>query len=404
MDERRKLPPVALLGLANLPFGLLAAIPLITVPQLLAARGVPEPTIAVVTTAALVPSFTAFLVSPILDVKFSRRSYALALALLSAVLTFAALLSLDDLVVLGVLLFAAVFAAQLFNAALVGWIGSLTPQDSDSGFGAWLAVANIGGFGIAAIAAISLLRALPFALGAGLFCAAALLPTAIFAWLPAPGPDRRLAGESFAQFFGDIARLVRQRSVIDALILFVLPAASFALTNQLGGLGGLYGASEKFVAAIAGVGVTIAGVIGSLLVPRLTRWLPPRALYLSIGATGALFTLSLIVLPRTPAMFGVAMIGQNIFQAAAFAVQYAIALRSMGKDNPLAATQFALIIASQSLPITYMQWLDGRAYAAGGFAGSLVVDGGLGLAACAGLALFVRWRSAAAKSYSARNA
>ncbi len=156
-----------------------------------------------------------------------------------------------------------------------------------------------------------------------MFCAAALLPLAIFAWLPAPGPDRRLAGESFAQFFGDLARLVRRRSVIDALVLFVPPAASFALTNQLGGLGGLYGASEQFVAAIAGIGVTVAGVAGSLLVPRLTRWLPPRGLYLAIGATGALFTLSLIVLPRTPMMFAVAMIGQNVFQAAAFAVQYA---------------------------------------------------------------------------------
>ena len=64
----------------------------------------------------------------------------------------------------------------------------------------------------------------------------------------------------------------------------------------------------------------------------------------------------------------------------------------MGKDNPLAATQFALLQAATALPITYMQWIDGRAFAAGGLNGSLVADAGLGLIAAAGLAIFLRVR------------
>ncbi len=126
---------------------------------------------------------------------------------------------------------------------------------------------------------------------------------------------------------------------------------------------------------------------------RCTSPLAQRALYLAIGTTGALFTLSLLVLPRTPAMFAVALAGQNLFQAAAFAVQYAIVLRGMGKDNPLAATQFALVLAGQALPITYMQRLDGQANAVGGLAGSRWLDGGLGLVASALLVLFVRRRA-----------
>ena len=63
------------MGLVNLPFSISGTVLLITVPQLLAARHVPEPMIASITAFALIPGFAAFVVSPILDVRFSRRTY-----------------------------------------------------------------------------------------------------------------------------------------------------------------------------------------------------------------------------------------------------------------------------------------------------------------------------------------
>lgn len=394
--------PVWLMGLANSLLGMTGAVALITVPQLLAARGVAEPVIATVTTIALVPTFLAFLVAPILDVRFSRRTWAVGLALVTVAALFAGLQSLDDLPMLETYLFVGAAAAQLYTAALGGWIGGLVGREADNRLGAWLAVGNIGGFGIGAVVAITLVRAFPGGVGAALLGAVLLLPCGIALALPAPPPDRRLARESFAQFFGDLAKLVRRAAVVDTLILFTPPAASFALTNQLGGLGSVFGASERLVGLIAGVGVTLAGVAGSLAVPRLARRAPIRAVYLGIGGVGAAFTLTLLVLPRTPLVFAVALIGENLFQAAAFAVQYAIILRATGKDNPLAATQFALLTAASSLPIIYMQAIDGRAYAAGGLDASLVADAGLGLVACAVLARFVRAR--AVRSYHANAA
>ena len=47
--------------------------------------------------------------------------------------------------------------------------------------------------------------------------------------------DRRLASESFGRFFGEVVALVRRREVVIALVLFLLPSASFALTNVLAG-------------------------------------------------------------------------------------------------------------------------------------------------------------------------
>ena len=84
--------PVSWMGLANLPYGMYGALTLITVPQLLAARHVPEPTIASITAAAMIPTFCGFLLAPIIDVRFSRRSYALVFGVLSALLGWFSLL------------------------------------------------------------------------------------------------------------------------------------------------------------------------------------------------------------------------------------------------------------------------------------------------------------------------
>ncbi len=171
-----------------------------------------------------------------------------------------------------------------------------------------------------------------------------------------------------------------------------MPAASFARTNTLGGLGGDYLASEGLVSVMGGAAGVGAGLIGSLLVPPLARRAPARALYLGIGFLGAAFTLGLIIAPRTPASFAIALTGQDVAQAAALATVNVIALQSLGKDNPFAATQFGLLNCASALPITYMQLVDGHAYGAGGLRLMYLVDGGLGLLACAVMAgLLTRW-------------
>jgi MFS transporter, PAT family, beta-lactamase induction signal transducer AmpG len=98
------------------------------------------------------------------------------------------------------------------------------------------------------------------------------------------------------------------------------------------------------------------------------------------------------------------MVGENVFQSAAFATANIVMFRAMGKDNPLAATQYALMLAAQGLPLTYMQVLDGRAYGWGGLAGSYLMDGGLGLAACALLGLVLYGASRRATPVAAPSA
>lgn len=92
-------------------------------------------------------------------------------------------------------------------------------------------------------------------------------------------------------------------------------------------------------------------------------------------------------------MFALAVVGQNIFQSGAFAVEGTIVFRTIGEENPLAATQFGLLQAMTCLPIVYMQAVDGQAYGAGGLNGMFLADAGPALAACLILLpLVLLWR------------
>jgi PAT family beta-lactamase induction signal transducer AmpG len=379
----KKAPPIWLMGMANGSIGAGGAVLLLVIPQLLASDHVPEPRIAEITGLGLATGFTAFLLAPMLDVRMSRRTWAMLLAVVGAGFNFLALMAHKNLDAIGWLLFAGAFAIQLNTSAIGGWLGGLVSKEDEGKLAAAYNVWNIGAFGVTSIVGIGLLRNLPFPVGAAILSGFAALPILVYPFIPAPPPDRRLARESFSQFSRDLAALVRKPEVLLILLFFMAPAASFALTNTLGGLGKDYLASETFVSLVGGVGTTIAGIIGSLMVPPLAARVQPRNLYLMIGAVGACFTLGLLVLPHTPFIFAAALTGENIAQSAAFTAANTVMFRALGKNNPFAATQFAMMLAAQMLPLTYMQLLDGRGYGAAGLSGLYLTDAGLGLAGCA---------------------
>jgi PAT family beta-lactamase induction signal transducer AmpG len=374
MAEDRPLPPIWLMGMCYLSFGIFGGIMLISVPQLLAGAHVPEAKIAAITATGLMPGFIAFPFGPLLDWRFSRRTYAIVFAALQVLCTMGALLSLSNLPLLTALLFAGNLTGNLYFNAIGGWFGALVETEQKSAIGAWLTVGNIGGGGLIVSVAVGLMHVLPSPLGALAIGLIAAVPIPFFLLIRCPPADGRLAHEGFRDFARDVGALLRQSSVLWTLLLFLMPAASFALTNALGGFGADFRTSERVVSLLGGSGLVVAGVAGSLMIPVLSKKVQPRPLYLMVGGFGALFTLVLVVTPHVPMTFGLAMLGENVFQAAAFSVENMIILRTIGHNNPLAATQFGLLNAAVSLPLTYMQMLDGQGYGALGVNGSLLTD------------------------------
>jgi PAT family beta-lactamase induction signal transducer AmpG len=386
---RRKGAPVWLMGLTNSVFGMYGGLLVITVPQLLSARHVAEATIASMTAVMISPGFWAFLFSPLLDVRFSRRWYSVATALVAAILLSIALLNLDDPPLVEVLLVTGFFFGNLYQSALGGWLANIITTAEENRLSVWVTIGNISGGGLMAVIAGEFVQRLPPTVAALALGGVVLLPIVVFLWMPAPGPDRRLARESFPRFFAEVVSILKRREVLIAMLLFVAPAATFSLVNLLGGLGRDFHASSHFVGLVGGAGVVFGGIAGCLIFPLIDRLLPLRFLFLAIGAVGALFTLTLIVLPRTPATFALALIGENLFQSVAITASIAIIFDTIGRHNPFSATTFCLMISTFNISNTYMLVVDGWGYAYHGVAGGYLADATLSLAACLLLAVLL---------------
>jgi PAT family beta-lactamase induction signal transducer AmpG len=380
------------MGLTNAPFGLTGGFCAVIVPQLLAAHGIPAGHVAAIAAAILSPGFWIFAISPMLDAWLSRRTYALVFGSFTAVAIALTVINADRPGLVEAIMIPGFAAAMLYQGAVGGWMGSLINQKEDSRLGVWFAVSNLGAGGLMMVFAGQLItRISPMPAGI-LIGTAVLLPMLLFVPIPSPPARLRPARESFGRFNRELISLLKKRHVLIALALFLLPAASFALTNVLGGTGSDFSANERTVSMLAGVGSSVAGIVGSFLLFPLARRFPLRPVYLSIGIVGAIFTLSLLALPRQPWTFAVAITGENLFQALAFATANAIAFEVIGPDNPFAATLFTVLLAASNLPITYMQYIDGLGYNWRGITGAFFTDAALSVAACLVLAWFISRR------------
>lgn len=393
MTSRLSRVPVWLMGLTNLTYGLFGGVVAFAIPQLLSSRHVAESTIASITAVSLSPGFWAFLFSPVLDVWISRRAYAVLLACITAASVVLAFLGLDHLVLLEIVLTVGFFAAYLFQSALTGWLSTIVSTDDEGTLSVWITIANVSGFGIMAISCNQIMRHLPPLAVAVLLGGSILLPTLAFPFMQAPGPDRRLASESFGQFNRDLFALVRRREVLIAVILFIAPSGTFALTNFLGSRGDDFHAAPGLVGLIGGIGGAAAGTLGCLLFKPLSRLMPLRPLYLTVGMVGSLCTLGFIALPHAPVSFATILAAENIFQSLAITIGMAIMFEVIGRNNPLASTTFCFIGSAYGVPISYMLYVDSVGFTHGGIAGSLAFDALSGIVASLLLGGLLLWIS-----------
>ncbi len=390
MNPQRRLPPVWMMGLTNVTFGMAVTFVVATVPQILAAQGIPGGHIAAITAAVATPTWWAFLFAPILDVRFRRRTYALVLGFVAASAT--ALIAFDhhNLLMVEIAAFTAVLAVVLYQGAVGGWMGSLIEKEQDSLLSAWFIAGSIAAGGIMAMTGEPVILHWPPLVASAFMFLVVSLPMVFFFFIPAPLPDKLLAGESFARFQREVFSLLKRREVLIAMVLFVLPSASFSLTNVLAGIGGDYHASAEMVSLLLGVGYIVAGGAGLTLVPLFAKKFPLRPAYLGIGIVGALFTFGSLLMPRVPSTFALVFTGELIFQSLALTVATGIVFEVIGRDNPLASTTFTLLTAIMCVPISYMGFVDGWGYDVGGLDGGFAVDASLGMAACVLLSIALR--------------
>ncbi|MGC8548333.1 MAG: MFS transporter [Acidobacteriaceae bacterium] len=374
MNAQRRVPPAWVLSIPVATFGMTAGFIIVTLPQMLADLQVPGGHIATAVAVITSPGFWVFLLAPFLDVRFRRRTYALTFGLLAVCATAFTVLHHTSKTEIEIVMTIGYLSLALFGAAVGGWTGALIEKDQNSKLGAWNTVFNICSGGLGVLLSGYFTQHFSADVAAALIFVIFLAPMLSFLLIPAPPPDEVIARESFLRFGREVASLFGRREILVALAMFTLPSASFALTNTLGGWGKDFHASPGMVSFFGGVGGIVAGVIGSFFIPPIAKKFPLRPMYLAVGILGACFTLSLLLLPRVPGTYGLAFLGENIFQAAAFTTAYAIIFQVIGKGNPLAATTFAVLTNFMNLPIVYMEVIDGKGFDWHGVAGAFAAD------------------------------
>ena len=378
------------MGLANTPTGFYYGFISTAMPFLLAGRGVSTATIATVSAIAFSPSFWAFLLSPVLDVRFTKRQYCVGLYTFAAACLGFSVLALAHLVLFTAILTLGCVAAVLASNSLSALLIELVDPGYFGRLGGWFNVANLGAAGLFGTVAILMIRRAPLAVSAIASSVIVILPLTLFAFFPALPTPHRSAADTFRTLFRDLFTVLRRRDCLLGLAAFLAPGSAFALTNLFSGLAGPYHAPENLVAWVGGAGVAVACSIGCLLGGPVADRFPRPQVYVLTGIIGASISVALMLAPRTVPVFVAGVLAYNLAQGLNYAAFTALSYELTGKNNPLAATQVALLTASANLPISYMTALDGLGSAHAGLTGMYAVDAGFSLVACVALLILFR--------------
>ena len=389
--------------MGTLTFGLVVGFTITAMPFLLAKAGVSVDRIAGVSATAMSPTFWAFLVTPLIDVGFTRRFYGFSLAVVAAVCLASALwwFSPGRLPLFTALLLVAELAAVLQGNAVGGWVSEFVPDSARGKVGGWTNAANLGGGALGSMLIMALaehfsLRRL------GLLIALVVLASSVFLlWFPEPAKPVLGLRQIFGGTFRSVVRTSRQPQVLTGFLIFLAPASCLAAINLFSGLGNDFHTSAARVVWVTGGGAAIASAIGSVAGGYIADRVDRGVLYLVGGMLAALCSLALAYTLHTQTAFTVGVLAYNGMAGISYAAFSALGYQLVGTRNPTAATQLGLFAAATNGAIVYMTWADGQGYRVWGVAGLFSVDGLASLGAAIPLLFFLRWRARRARAAEA---
>jgi MFS transporter, PAT family, beta-lactamase induction signal transducer AmpG len=390
----KPLPPSWLTGMGMLTFGLVAGFVITALPFLLSKVGVSVDRIATVSAVAMSPTFWAFLLTPIVDVGFTRRTWAFAMAMVSAASLGVGLwlFSPARLPLFTALVLAAELAAVLQSSAVNGWISEFVPDAERGKVGGWMNAANLGGGALGAMVVMSSSALFQFQTLGIMVAFMTVLSTLFLLHYPQAANPRFRLREIFGGTFRSVVETSRQPKVLTGFLLFLAPASCVAAINLFAGLGDEFHASPQWVVWSTGAGAALTSAIGSVLGGYIADRMDRGVLYLGGGILAGLCALVLAASAHTQAAFAAGVLAYNGLAGICYAAFSALALQLVGRGNPTAATQMALFSAASNGAIVYMTWADGQGFRLFGLRGLLLVDGLAAIGAAVPLLLFLRWR------------
>jgi MFS transporter, PAT family, beta-lactamase induction signal transducer AmpG len=381
--------------MGTLSFGLVVGFTITALPFLLSKAGVSVDRIAGVSATAMSPTFWGFLLTPLMDVGFSRRFYSLALTGAAATGLGIALWTFSPahLPLLAGCLLLAELAIVLQGNAVGGWISEFLPDAERGRVGGWMNAANLGG---GALGSMLIMWASPYftlrTLGL-LIALAVALSALVFLFFPEPAKPALGLRQIFGGTFRSVVQTSRQPQVLTGFLLFLAPASCVAAINLFSGLGNDFHTASDRVVWVTGAGAALTSAIGSIAGGYLADRMNRGVLYLLGGALAGLCSLSLAWTLHTQNVFTAGVLIYNGIAGISYAAFSALGFQLVGIRNPTAATQLGLFAAATNGAIVYMTWADGQGYRLFGVRGLFLVDGFASIGAAVLLLAWLQWRT-----------
>lgn len=382
--------PVWVMGMANLPLGFVYGFISTAMGILLVAKGVPVAKVGAISGIAFSPTAWGFLLAPVVDVRFRKRSYAILFAGLSSLLLGAALQCMGRLNVFTALLTLCCLSTVMFGSALGGIMPDAVADEHYGALSGWINVANLGAAGCFGALTVVAVRTLSLNTATVLLCLLVFAPTLLLMGFPREARPEGNLRENFATMLAATRKVFREGRIWQGLVLFLLPECSFALTNLFSSMGRDFGASEKLVTTLNGPLVAVACSVGCLAAIPLCSRYKRRSIYLMAGVLGSLVAILIGFLPHTTTVYTTGVLAYNLCQGFSFTALMALAMEVTGPRNAVAGTMMAILIAATNVPLSFvMTPIDSRVHDSFGLRAMMLTDAGTTLVFIAVLALLI---------------
>ena len=361
----------------------------VTLSQVLPDRGVSLERVAEMVTLILTASYVSFLVTPLVDCGLPRRVWAGLLAITAAICLGCSVPLLNaaghngghgaGAVTLMLVLFFGNLCNQVYTSAIGGMVPNLVAPWNHGSVSAWMNISYLALTGAGGALCVWEIRHLPLLLSTFLVPVPVLLGAIPLLFLPKEDRVAQPVGETMRQLFHNLAATAKKPTYLFALLVFVVPSATFALQNLFGGMGSDFHAGPELTNLSVGLLFTIACAIGAAVGGPLSSRIDRRLLFIAPAMLAALGSLVMVFGPHTPWMFAGGLFFYNLMAGINYTATSALVFQIVGRNNPLSATQYSVCIAACNLAIAGSVYMDGRGAGHSGANGALAVDAALSL-------------------------
>jgi PAT family beta-lactamase induction signal transducer AmpG len=312
-----------------------------------------------------VPATIYFLWSPITDFLVRRRTWLMAGALVGAsgmVIAFYQP-NLSSRAAVAVMFVGACFG-QLVVAACGGLMGTLSSEADRRRASSFYQGASLAG-GAIALSVLVMLAGRVSVHTLGWITAAMIAVPALAALAVHEVPVSVGAGffETLRRIWSEFKQTFFSWRAVPYTLIMLFPMASGAMIGLLPGLAADYQVSGEQVAWINGLGGALlmaAGAFAASLLP--TRMSAPIA-YLTTGLVNAIVLGVMWLGPATPMVYFVGTVLFLFTIGVGYALFTAVVLEFLGGSGKSGSGRYSIINSLGNVPVAYMAYLDGRAYA-----------------------------------------